>query len=129
GCNFMQNFVANLYEGKILKQFGTFALVDTEIFVPTRRAARSLREEFIAYNSEVVLLPKITSFADIDCGEILVSISNMERIILLDQLIYSWKQHIKNHAALADALRLAQDLSSLIDEAYLSKVNWQKLDD
>lgn len=138
GCNFMKNFVANLCSGNILKDFNInstrlFGLSDIEIFVPTRRAARALKEEFIAQRNEVFFLPKIIAFSDIDCpGEIksqLPIIGNIERVLLLSRLIYSWKQQITQYVQLGDAIWLAQDFAALIDEAFLSNVSWHKLND
>lgn len=138
GCNFMKNFVANLCSGNILREFNInntnlFGLADIEIFVPTRRAARALTEEFIAQGQEVFFLPKIIAFSDIDCANEVKSqlptIGNIERILLLSRLIYSWKRQIAQYSQLGDAIWLAQDLAALIDEAFLSKVNWHKLND
>lgn len=135
GGNFMQTFVKNLCEGKILQKFSlgensAFGLSDIEIFVPTRRAARALKEAFIAQQKDVFFLPHIIAFADIGTELIaLPTISNIERILALSKLAYSWKQQIGQKTEFSDAIWLAQDLAKLVDEAYLHKVNWQKLND
>lgn len=133
GCAFMKTFVFNLCAGNILKNFNLsdknlFGLADIEIYVPTRRAARALKEEFIAQQQDVFFLPNIIAFSDIDNAVIAQpTIGTTERLLILAKLIYSWKQQIKQQSELSDAIWLAQELATLIDEAYLNKVNWQKL--
>jgi ATP-dependent helicase/nuclease subunit B len=74
GAPFLTSFVAELLEGHVVEGFsralGPLALADATIYVPTRRAARALIEEFArALGRPATLLPRILPLGGLDATE------------------------------------------------------------
>ncbi len=71
GAPFLKSFVAELLEGRVVEGFsfalGPLDLVDATIYVPTRRAARALIDEFArALGRPATLLPRILPLGGLD---------------------------------------------------------------
>ena len=140
----MDSFITHLYGGTfpIAIKDEAFSFSDIEIYVPTRRAARALRESFMAKIQSSYLLPRIIPFSDITYNPALFSaeelkhtskpvISPTERLLLLAKQIYVWRQkqnYGSSFTRFADAVWLAYDLAALLDKSYLHKVSWNNLD-
>jgi ATP-dependent helicase/nuclease subunit B len=74
GAPFLPTFVAELLEGRIVAGFsralGPLARADATIYVPTRRAARALVDEFArALGGPATLLPRILPLGALDSTE------------------------------------------------------------
>ena len=64
GAPFLKTFVTSLLEGRVVEEYsrklGSLEMAEATIYVPTRRAARALADEFSgAINRTAVLLPRI----------------------------------------------------------------------
>ncbi len=129
------------------------ALASTTIYVPTRRAARALRAVFAeTQHSSSAILPTIKALGDFDEDAGILGagtsdslsvpppISNDDRILTLARLTRAWSARMSqtNHAILrdeplllprtaADAIWLARDLASVIDELELEGIDFSKL--
>ena len=69
---FLDTLVAALLDGRLIAGFrprGPFALADVTLYLPTRRAARAIRETFLRSLGRPVLLPKIRTLGDLDEDE------------------------------------------------------------
>ncbi len=117
------------------------ALSRATIFVPTRRAVRSLGEIFARAVGGAVLLPDIRPLGDVDEDDVLFdaaaedielvpAISPVRRRLLLATMIARW-QHAKNgeEIGFAQATRLARSLGAFLDEAQTQGVDLSKLRD
>ena len=119
------------------------ALPQTAIYLPTRRAARSLRDAFLEESGgDALLLPRIhalgqadedaalildaSTFSDVDSALGMQAIDPMARLIALMRLILSWTgdgastpdaeaEATRFDATPAQAASLAADLASLMD--------------
>src|SRR5687767_176523 len=72
GAPFLDTLVGALLDGKLIEGFRVddpFALADVTLYLPTRRAARAIRERFLAHLGRPLLLPKIRTLGDIDEDE------------------------------------------------------------
>ncbi|MDN5248991.1 MAG: double-strand break repair protein AddB [Alphaproteobacteria bacterium] len=142
GVNFLENFVSSLYQGEILPQLNLQDLSRLEILVPTKRAARSLKQCFLQYAQRAVILPQINSFSEIDnlaSYGILDDAARQQanqpiinataRILLLAQLVQQWQQaSLYPGLNAANPIWLAHELAQLIDEAALYAIDWQELE-
>lgn len=160
GAPFLSHFVDALLSGVLIEDFAPngdiqSALIDTTIYVPTRRAARSLRAIFIEKSrTQSSFLPNIFPLGSVDeehfffteiCPyPLMISppIGEIERLLLLARLIHPWRKNLPDHlrsmlstenvsipSHTADAIWLAQDLVHLMDEIETESVNWSKLKD
>ncbi|ODA67778.1 PD-(D/E)XK nuclease superfamily protein [Methyloligella halotolerans] len=114
-----------------------FDLPSTTIYLPTRRAARGLREAFLAAaGGKTLLLPQIRALGDpeeetllfsaeLDDGEGVAgkpAISNLQRRFALMQLIFAWERSLPKEPdrppgiTPAQASHLADDLGRFMDE-------------
>jgi ATP-dependent helicase/nuclease subunit B len=129
-----------------------FALADTTVLVPTRRASRALQETFLrlAPNGGL-LLPQIRPISETDedlglltaataayepqtAAPIPPAIDGLERQLLLADLICHWGRELGDSAPSgitepAQALALARDLASLMDLVETEGVSLARLDD
>ncbi len=131
------------------------SLANATLYLPTRRACRLAREQFLdVLKSDAALLPRIVAIGDIDEDEIVFAeagggalatelldlpdaLGSLERRLLLARLILRWAEKIDpqeaGHAPLvahspAAALKLADDLARLIDDMTTRQVPWTALD-
>ena len=119
----------------------TESLLSVTIFLPTRRACRSLCDSFLELtNGRPTFLPKMKPLGDIDDDDLSLSntnaanvlssleiappISNLHRQLLLTQLIMA-----RNDGATTydQATWLAQELSKLIDQVKTQKLSFKRL--
>src|ERR1043166_1897368 len=87
------------------------ALADATIYLPTRRAARLVRETFLdIVKDDAAILPRLVSLNDVDADEIMFAesmgdaepgsleladaLQGLERQTLLAQLILKWAERI-----------------------------------
>lgn len=128
------------------------ALAEATIFVPTRRAARSLRERFrLALGGRAALLPRIRPLGGVDEDEILLraepdaedfppALSGLERRLAMTRLILGWAGHVRRDVlklgpdeplavpgSPADAAWLAADLLSLMDQMETEEADWRAI--
>lgn len=120
-------------------------LEDILIFLPTRRACRSLERAFLKLNGGcALLLPRLfplgevgeeflpeidDDLPDLDPGSIPPAIPDTQRLILLARLIL--EQHEKfplsGLVSPSNAIRLARDLIRLIDQIQSEELSFDKL--
>ncbi len=127
----------------VLAEYGgdPLKLADILILLPTRRSVRSLREAFLrASNGKPTLLPRMAPLGDLDDdvwddlpgGEALTlppAISRPEREALLSELVLAFKADGEPIAQTsAQALKLARELGSLLDELAIDGVPFDKLE-
>ncbi len=156
GAPFLKTLVDALCDGTLVEGFkdngDPLALSTVTIYVPTRRAARALRSEFARRNaSGASILPVIKPLGEFDedlgffdeTGESLSldePIGKEERILQLARLVRQWAGQIPGAvrelfgedpmvlpSTSADAVWLARDLASLMDEVEREGGDWQKL--
>ena len=159
GAPFLETLAKALISGELVVGFkpdnDPLALASVTIYVPTRRAARALRSVFAELSgSGTAILPTIkplgefdedASFFDETGAEVLEEnqpIGAEERVLHLAKLVRRWAEFLPNYVkelfgtdpmvvptTAADALWLARDLASLIDEVEREGGSWQKLKD
>lgn len=158
GTPFLPSFVDALLQGKIIKGFPAnpndpLALATATIYVPTRRAARSLRSLLIEKNpAKSAILPTIRALGDVDEDAVFFDtdarqflqlnppINKAERLLLLTRLIKPWRESLPEHiralfgvedvsvpTTTADAIWLARDLANLMDQVETESVDWAEL--
>jgi ATP-dependent helicase/nuclease subunit B len=128
----------------VLAEYGRdpLALADTLILVPTRRSVRALREAFLrATDGKPTLLPRMAPLGDLDESDwdglsgddalsLPAAIDGSEREALLAELVTAFKdgdgQPIAQSAA--QALKLARELASLLDELAVDGVPFDRLE-
>ena len=114
------------------------ALADTLILVPTRRSVRALREAFLrAAAGKPTILPKMAPLGDVEEGEwgagdaldLPPAIDPAEREALLAQMVALFRDDTGERIAqtAAQALKLARELASLLDELAIDGVPFDKL--
>ncbi len=152
GVPFLDALVAALIEGRLVAGFRAddpFALADVTLYLPTRRAARAIRERFIARMGRPVLLPRIRTLGgidedesgvgDLDSAELPSAVPAMERQLVLTRLVLGWSgafaraaadlgsEELAVPASPADAARLAYGLGGLMDQVGTAPEAWQGL--
>ncbi len=163
GAPFLPTLVDALVNGKLVDGFapGTnpLALADVTIWVPTRRAARSLASEFVSrLDGEAALLPQILALGDVDEDQLDAtyfkggtdgdeasldaSPTALERHLVLARLTAAWSASLNPQqreiydgadiimpSSMADAVRFAADLARLMDMVSTEEVSWDALSD
>ena len=157
GVAFLDGLVTGLLEGKLVPGFDPeadpFALNSVTLYLPTRRAVRAVRENFLNRLGRAVLLPQIRPIGDIDEDDIafkagfandvsnIVSpaVDHAERQLFLTQLILRWSSVMERQraglgdeaqlvpASPADAAYLAELLADLIDAVATGEADWSAL--
>ena len=165
GAPFLASFARALLDGEIVpglsREAGPLALAKTTIYVPTRRAGRALATELARHSGrDAALLPKILPLGalDGDSGEagfdnpldpdLPRAAGDIERRMLLGELILAWAKNLKNAIISidadgnvtqapetmlvatrpADAWRLSGELAALIDEMIIEGVAWKGIE-
>ncbi|MFM9974583.1 MAG: double-strand break repair protein AddB [Beijerinckiaceae bacterium] len=159
GVPFLRTLVQSCIDGSLGIRFpsDTRDYSKALIYVPTRRAARALAHAFAeALQPRAVLLPRIIPLGDpsdleenaILAGDnlpvdatILPAIGDLERRLMLTQLIEGWRRSGAMRAleragdgfsiggSFTDSFALASDLAGLIDEFAVEGIAWRKLTD
>lgn len=139
-------FVDALADGLLAETGGDpLALAETTVLLPTRRAARSLREAFLRRaEGAPLLLPRLMPLQDIDEDEALLSgfagaeaapldippaIAPLSRQILLTRLIMQQTGPDGHHPGPDQAARLAQELARLLDQVQTERLSFDALSD
>ena len=150
---FLPTLIEALQDGRLgLPASGDpLALATATIYLPTRRACRLMRDAFLdALKGDGAVLPRIVPIGDIDEDEIAFAeasnaeslalpppLSNLERRLLLTQLVTKWSSAPELHGASgtplvaqtpAAACALADDLARLMDDMTTRNVGWDRLD-
>ena len=153
-CDFLQVLVQSLLDGSLIDGFkpleNPLLLSKATIFVPNRRAARSLATAFMgAFDEEAVLLPDIKTLGDVGdedfgispdashFGQLGEEIKPLERTLLLANLVQRWVDAMEEEtrriyrdediiipSSRADAILLAQDLSVLLGQITQEEIEW-----
>ena len=153
GSRFLPVLTDAIVEGRLIggiREDGLY-LADLTIYVPTRRAARTLRALFVERtDGRATILPTIrplgefdddSEFIDIpgDPWDLPPPVSQYERLLALAPLVRAWKSRLPAHiaslfeeelivpASAADAIWLARDLAALLDEVETEEGNWAAL--
>ncbi len=103
-------------------------LAEALVFVPTRRAARALRDCFAAALGGAVLLPQIRALGDVEDESDLFDpstddiasvppIAPLRRRLLLAVLVQRWEQARRGALPFAQSLAHAGELTRFLDEA------------
>ncbi len=159
GVAFLDTLVSSLLDGRLVPGFDPaadpFALTTVTIYLPTRRAVRAIRENFLARLAPAVLLPKIRPIGDIDedgltfevdqqpadFDTLLPPVDAVERQLFLTRLILGWSNALERRQAglpeegqlvpssPADAARLAGRLADLIDAVATGEADWSALEE
>jgi ATP-dependent helicase/nuclease subunit B len=158
GLPFLKCFAAALCDGRLTGHFrydptDPVSLAKVTIFLPTRRAVRVLRSEFVdLLGGRSAILPNIRPLGETDddvsyfdealpatfiLGE---PLSNAARLIELARLILSWRNKLPQivrdihsgsplvaPASPADAIWLARNLAELIDSIETEDRDWAEL--
>lgn len=152
GADFLDTLVGALFDGRLIAGFRAddpFALVDTTLYLPTRRAARAIRERFLDRLGRPVLLPQIRTLGDIDEDEAVLfegaaldlppAVPTMERQLVLTDLVLRWSgaaaralaglpgEELLVPSSPADAARFAASLGQLIDQVGTTREAWAGL--
>ncbi|MDO9416832.1 double-strand break repair protein AddB [Pararhizobium sp.] len=158
GVPFLKTLVESLCTGSLIAGFrydssDPLSLATTTIYVPTRRAARVLRSEFVDFlGGHSAILPNIRPLGetDDDSGyfdaetpailDLAQPLSGPARLIELGRLILAWRNQLPKivldihsgsplvaPASPADAIWLARNLADLIDAMETEKLDWDRL--
>jgi ATP-dependent helicase/nuclease subunit B len=139
-----RRFADELARGVLASQAADpLGLADSLILLPTRRAARALSEAFLrATGGKATLLPRLVPIGDIDQSDsdgildertaltLPAAIAPAEREALLSQLVLAFKDGDEPIAqTAAQALKLARELASLLDELAIDGVAFERLEE
>ncbi len=156
GVPFLPTLAKALVAGELVPGFtpgdDPLALSGVTIYVPTRRAARSLRGLFVDQSGAAsAILPLIRPLGEFDedgalfeadgaaALDLAPPIPAMDRLLHLAGLVRAWKRRLPAHvaelfqeemvvpASAADALWLARDLAALMDEIETEGSDWARL--
>jgi len=156
---FLPALIKALMQGRLVPGFlladDPLSLATATIYLPTRRACRLARDEFLAATGrDAAILPRLVPIGGVDDDEIAFAeaasaltadavldlppeLGPLERRLLLAELILKWSQtpemrrtrtvsRVANTPAAA--LALANDLARLIDDMITRQVPWDRLD-
>ncbi len=154
GTPFLKTLADALFDGHLVPGFPVdgdpLAASRATIYLPTRRAARALRSILVERNAGgAAILPTIRALGEFDedaaafdIGDALdlaPPIPAFDRILLLAPLVQLWRSRLPAHiaglygepvvvpASAADAIWLARDLATLIDEVETEERDWAGL--
>ncbi|EFL89869.1 double-strand break repair protein AddB [Ahrensia sp. R2A130] len=166
GAAFLQTLVEKLVCGELVEGFAPFAdgaesdplaLAGVTIWVPTRRAARSLATQFVTrLGNRAAVLPRIVTLGDGDeeglefqrfvAGNDLLVPSEAQAIdpfihtLTLSRLVHSWASALRENerammgggdiimpSSLADAIGFAGELGSLMESIATEDIEWSQL--
>ncbi len=153
GAAFLPTLARGLLDGDVVPGFAPrgdpIALADATIYLPTRRAARGLRDAFLeALDGRATLLPRIAPLGDVDDdlaladpldeadAELPPSAAPLERRLTLARLVSKFAESLDRSAlrlgpahgplipsTAADAIHLAGELETLIDAIETEEVD------
>jgi len=115
------------------------ALADATIYLPTRRAARTLGDAFARVLGGAALLPQFKALGDVDEDELLFdadaleltpAIAPIRRSLLLATMVRHWSSKTSRAAmSFAQASALANGLAAVMDEVETQGADLDALDD
>lgn len=157
GVPFLPTLVESLLNGTLFAGLdpveNPLALADVTIWVPTRRAVRSLTSEFTSrFPAEVSILPDIRALGEFEEDDLIYEpggadrlapvIAPVQRQIILARLIHGWALSLKPEqkalyqgkdivmpASLTDAIWFAAELGHLMDTVATEESRWSDLND
>ncbi len=160
GATFIPTLVEALLEGQLVAGFAPrdnpLALASATIWVPTRRAVRSLTSEFVSqFDGVATILPTIRALGEADDDELTftnggypdvpstkATINPIERQLILSRLVFAWAESLNPEqkalfggadivipSSLGDAVRFAADLAQLMDTVATEEADWKSLND
>lgn len=114
-------------------------LADALIFVPTRRAARTLRDAFVEAQAGAALGPRIRALGDVseeeltfdpttDDLELPPAVAPLRRRLLLATLVQRWQERRGEQTGLAQSVAYANELANFLDEAHTQGVDLTQID-
>ena len=135
-------FATSLVQGLISRlrpQDDPLALARAVIFLPTRRSARALSEEFTRQLDGAVLLPSIRTLGDVDEDELNFepgsddltlppAIAPLRQRLLLAQLIQRWSLNRGDKLSFVQATALASSLAAFLFEIQTANASLDRLD-
>ncbi len=153
---FLATLVDALTSGELIAGFkpqnDPLALSGVTIYVPTRRAVRALRAEFMTRAQHpAILLPRILPLGDIEEDTLITEshadggldldpvIDSLERQLLLTRMVSHWTKILGQTSttlfegsvivpsSISDAAWLAGDLAKLMDSVATEEADWTKL--
>ena len=156
---FLRTLADRLIDGDLIPGFrydsaDPMALASVTIYVPTRRAARVLRSEFVdRLGGQSAILPVIRPLGETDddngyfdaflpdSDDLLPPLPSISRLLELARLVLAWRNQLPqaiidmHHgspivapATPADAIWLARGLTELIDSVETEERDWATLD-
>ena len=156
GCDFLATLASALVGGELIAGFkpadNPILLQSATIYVPTRRAARTLSAEILsAMGQDATILPSIRTLGDpgeeeefftpaSEWFEAPEKIGELERKLQLYSLVQRWTdamtaetralfgdEEIIIPASPSDAMWLAQDLADLMDQMATEEIDWKQV--
>lgn len=158
GAPFLRTLVDGLLDGEVVPGFAPrhdpLALADATIFLPTRRAARALRDAFLdALDGRAALLPRIAPLGDVEedasladapddlDAELPPAVGPLERRLTLARMVMRFAETLDRSAlsldsrdgplipaTAAEAIHLAGDLEALVEAVETEEVDLSSLD-
>ena len=156
GTPFLKVLAQSICDGRLIDGFGhdpadPLSLASATIYLPTRRAARVLRSEFVdLLGGRSAILPVIRPLGEVDDDagyfdaepdndlDRLPPVSSLTRLIELARLVLVWRNQLPQHllsvhddsplvapASPADAIWLARSLIELIDAVETEETGWE----
>ena len=156
GAPFLRVLAQSLCDGRLVEGFrhdpaDPLSLASATIYLPTRRAARVLRSEFVdLLGGRSAILPVIRPLgeADDDAGyfdeiedgdlDLRPPVPGLTRLVELARLVLAWRNQLPQHllsvhddsplvapASPADAIWLARSLIELIDAVETEETGWE----
>ncbi|MBE2190606.1 MAG: double-strand break repair protein AddB [Alphaproteobacteria bacterium] len=138
GQNFLKKLAQGLLNLEPHTQDRQSHLTKMRVLLPTRRAARGLRDAFLELNNhEAILLPRLQPLGDIDADELDLTLSglgldstdippaikSLERQFLLAQQV----QRKDSNLSFDQCLSLAKNLATLIDQVHTESLDFANL--
>src|SRR5450432_10226 len=122
---FLRTVIAALVDGTLVDGFEARAhperLAQATLYLPTRRAGRMAREIFLdELKTDAAVLPRIVALGAIDEDE--ASFGDLERRLLLAQMIAAWARGIKPDDPTQTPLVLGGPASTLALAADLARL-------
>lgn len=155
---FLLSFARSFLQGQLFPDYkldfsNPLALSCVEIYVPTKRAARSLSQIFLDLNPQKsCFLPRIIPFSDLEATQEQLSfvqkdilslppkIEFLDRLLLLARLVRPWHKRLPDYArqlfsdslievptCSSDAIHLGRMLSDLLDEVEREGADIEKI--
>lgn len=156
GVPFLKMLAQAICDGRLVEGLrhdpaDPLSLASATIYLPTRRAARVLRSEFVdLLGGRSAILPVIRPLGEVDDDagyfdtepdkdlDLLPPVSSLTRLVELARLVLAWRNQLPQHllsvhddsplvapASPADAIWLARSLIELIDAVETEETGWE----